>query len=475
MHSPQAASTKPSLQAGSSILDAINPVLAYRQWDSQRTAITRLEDINRSADLLCCFVVALCFVFACLQGYAYGRLEEALWWGAPVLLASFAFAAFHAGKPLTMHLLGFALISMAALHVQIARGLTEYHFSFFILLPVLLAYRNPAPLISAGAAIIAHHVAFDVLQRAGFNCYVFRGPFDGLPAISLHGFYVVVSVFVLSAIANSLRKHAVAAQESVELLSHLNREQNIDLKVRAQPDATGRISELGRMYNDYADNMTFVVSAFNMLRKDIDDLRQITEELGASNNHQLADSQQASVKLRDFVQSLAGQSRTGQSTAELSKKVTEDCFDLVNQFNQSIDKLQRIGKQAFDSGQAVLAAQRAAADQQNDTLLHQLGSAHQGLDDLNERTQQFLNSMDSLKSGLNAIENQVLTLDHAIHHGVESSQNNQRAGWEVLGAVEHVQTRAETVLNTLQNTVSTIHRSNQLIAQLESRLSRFEV
>jgi len=75
---------------------------------------------------------------------------------------------------------------------------------------------------------------FDMLQRAGFDCYIFRGPFSGLPAVALHGFYVVVSVLLLSMIAKTLRDHALAAQESSQLISYLDKEKGINLRIRAQ-------------------------------------------------------------------------------------------------------------------------------------------------------------------------------------------------------------------------------------------------
>lgn len=436
---------------------------------------TDLTSIRINADWLCVLVSFACLVFAILEGLAYDNLAQALAWGVPLFLGSLAITRWHAGQPLTMHINAALLVGMGALHVHIAYGLLEYHFSFFMLMPVMLAYRDTRPLLSMGFFIVIHHLVFDMLQQAGYECYVFRGPFSGMPAVALHGFYVAIEVLLLSVIAQILRRHALVAEEGAKLLTYLDKEKGINLRVRAQKDEQGRMSPMGQVFNDYADNMAFVVAAFKMLRTDIRELSQIAKELGADNTQQMEDSSQASKKLRDFVQSLGNQTRMGQSTAELSKKVTEDSFDLLNELNQSLEQLQRISKQAFDSNQQIQSLQKDFQKELSPAAAQQLHTTLSTLDNLNERTNGFMARMDLLKSGLSAIENQLVSIDRATHQWVENGHGNQRQGWEVLGAMEGMQARAESAFRTLNSTVQTILRSDELMREMEKRLSRFDI
>ena len=436
---------------------------------------TDLTSIRINADWLCVVVSFACLVFATLEGLAYNNIAQALGWGIPLFLGSLAITRWHAGQPLTMHINAALLVGMGALHVHIARGLLEYHFSFFILLPVMLAYRDTRPLLSMGLLIVIHHIVFDMLQQAGFECYIFRGPFSGMPAVALHGFYVSIAVLLLSVIAQTLRQHALAAEEGTKLLAYLDKEKGINLRVRAQTDEQGRMSPMGQVFNDYADNMAFVVAAFKMLRADIRELSQIAKEQGAGNTQQMEESSQASKKLRDFVQSLGNQTRMGQSTAELSKKATEDSFDLLNELNQSLEQLQRIGKQAFDSSQQMQALHKEFQKEFSPAAAQQLQTTLSTLDNLNERTNGFMARMDVLKSGLSAIENQLVSIDRATHQWVENGHGNQRQGWEVLGAMEGMQARTESAFRTLASTVQTILRSDEMMREMEKRLSRFDV
>lgn len=431
--------------------------------------------IRIQADWICTVVSLFCLVFAVIEGIAYSNVGEALTWGTPLFLISLGISKWNAGKTWTMHLNAALLVGMGALHVHIARGLLEYHFSFFMLLPIMLAYRDTRPLISMGLLIIVHHIVFDMLQQAGYECYIFRGPFSGLPAVALHGFYVAVEVLLLSVIAQTLKQHAVVADESSKLIACLDKEKGINLRVRAKVDENGRMSPTGQVFNDYADNMAFVVAAFKMLRTDIRELSTIAKDLGADHSQQLEDSSQASRKLRDFVQSLGNQTRLGQSTAELSKKVTEDCFDLLNELNQSLEQLHKISKQAFDSNQQLHAMTKDIGKNMNGESAQQWQGTLNTLDSLNERTNSFMAKMDVLKSGLSAIENQVVSIDRATHQWVENGHGNQRQGWEVLGAMEGMQARTESAFKTLGNTVQTILRSDDLMREMEKRLSRFDI
>jgi methyl-accepting chemotaxis protein len=452
------------MQAQHSALNTTATRATVQHWPfGTHPASTDYLSIRGNADCLCVLVNLACLVFAVIVGLIYNNAGQAVAWGVPLFATSLLASRLYAGQTTTMHLNAAMLVGMGALHVHLAGGLLEYHFSFFLLLPVMLAYRDIRPVISMGLFIVMHHFVFGMLQHTGW------------PAVALHSMYVALEVVVLSAIAQTLRQHAIAAEEGAKLLSYLDKEKGINLRVRAQTDEQGRMSPMGQVFNDYADNMAFVVAAFKMLRTDIRELSQIAKELGADNHQQMEDSTQASKKLRDFVQNLGMQTRMGQSTAELSKKTTEDCFDLLNELNQSLEHLQKISKQAFESNQQIQLLQKEIQSHANHTANQHLNATLSALDHLNERTNAFMAKMDVLKSGLSAIENQAVSIDRATHQWVENGHGNQRQGWEVLGAMEGMQSRSENAFRTLGSTVQTILRADELMREMEKRLARFDV
>ena len=123
---------------------------------------TDLMAIRLHADQLCVWVSLACLGFAIVQGLAYNNLAEALGWGVPLFSASYLLTRFFAGQTLTMYLNAALLVGMGALHVHVARGLLEFHFSFFMLLPVMLVIAIAVKTTSKGPV-------FFVQKRHGFN------------------------------------------------------------------------------------------------------------------------------------------------------------------------------------------------------------------------------------------------------------------------------------------------------------------
>jgi len=466
---PHASAGKTSPLFGANTTQPLRTVL-----NIQTSTHTSLLELRKHADWICVLVNLGGLLFALAQGWTLGVMGEALTWGLPIFLSALAVTRAGAGNTWTMHLNGWLLVAMAALHVHLGRGMAEYHFSFFMLLPVLLMYRDPRPLITTGVMIALHHVLFDMLQRAGFECYVFRGPFSGMPAVALHGFYVLVFVSVLCVMAHILRQHALVAEETANLLGNLDRQTGVNFKMRAEPGPTGQVSRFGKVFNEYADNMSFIVSAFRMLRTDITELTEIAHELGKDNNFQLTQSAKASNNLRDFLHRLGNQTKHAQHSADQSRKMTEDCFDLINELNQSSDVLIKMSKQVFEAHQQVVQSLQTPHGD-SDAMRTRLQTLAGSLDHLGERTQVFLSKMESVKGGLSAIENQAVTLDRNMHQAIEDSHSNQRRGWEVLGAMESMQGRTERAFTALNDTVETILRAGDVVREMETRLSRFDV
>lgn len=63
-------------------------------------------------------------------------------------------------------LIGAAFMVLAALHIQLSHGTIEMHFGIFVLLAVLLYYRDWLPIVVAAGLIAVHHVVFFLLPPA---------------------------------------------------------------------------------------------------------------------------------------------------------------------------------------------------------------------------------------------------------------------------------------------------------------------
>lgn len=67
-------------------------------------------------------------------------------------------------------------MSMVALQIQLGRGLVELHFGVFVLLALLLAYRDWRPIVAAAGVIAVHHLLFDACRPWASRCSAPRRP-----------------------------------------------------------------------------------------------------------------------------------------------------------------------------------------------------------------------------------------------------------------------------------------------------------
>ncbi|MGO3413969.1 MAG: methyl-accepting chemotaxis protein [Kluyvera intermedia] len=128
-----------------------------------------------------------------------------------------------AGKLLTRLVYAVILMAYSALLIQLGGGETEYHFSVFVLLSALLAWRDWRPLMMGAGVIALHHLTFNYLQEYGlFNITVFMH--TGLHMVVMHGVYVVAQTVFLVFLAVRMEQDARSASEVAKLAAVINRE-----------------------------------------------------------------------------------------------------------------------------------------------------------------------------------------------------------------------------------------------------------
>jgi len=150
---------------------------------------------------------------------------------------------------LSKYVLTFALIGLVVLHIQLARGMVEFHFGVFVTLALLLVYRDWRIIVFGAAVYAVHHVLFDRLQAAGFGLFCLSEP--NFSVILLHAVYVVVQSGVEVVLVLGMARAARAGEELGVLVSQVNQADGIALNVVAvaaeTPAGVALKSALARM------------------------------------------------------------------------------------------------------------------------------------------------------------------------------------------------------------------------------------
>lgn len=127
-----------------------------------------------------------------------------------------------AGTLLMRNTVALVLMAMEAAMIQQSHGLIEVHFGVFVVIALLLYYRDWIPVAVASVAIAIHHVSFFWMQSQGLPVQAFV-PGSGVGILILHALYVVVEAGFIIAMAIQLRRQVDAlGANPVRLLEVVN-------------------------------------------------------------------------------------------------------------------------------------------------------------------------------------------------------------------------------------------------------------
>ena len=194
--------------------------------------------------------IGLSAVAALILGSSF--VESGLAWMATAILLAMAVLVYvtNRGTLMSRLVLAFVQASLVELHIQLARGMTEFHFGVFVTLALLLVYLDWRPILLAAVAFAVHHVVFDRLQAAGYGLYCLTEP-DFLRVV-LHAVYVVVQTALEVVLAVSMGRTAKAGMELGQLVVAVDQPDGIALNIVSQmrvstPAAVALQATLARM------------------------------------------------------------------------------------------------------------------------------------------------------------------------------------------------------------------------------------
>src|ERR1700744_4221002 len=130
-----------------------------------------LRNIARMGDsVIYATTLASCGAALAIGSY-YGSLDLALpVAGIALVIATLAFV--FARAPFASRVgLTACNVCLIALHIQLGRGTVEFHFGVFVLMGLLLVYRDYRVLILCAGLVVVHHFVFDRLQALSYNVF----------------------------------------------------------------------------------------------------------------------------------------------------------------------------------------------------------------------------------------------------------------------------------------------------------------
>ncbi|MFC0267020.1 methyl-accepting chemotaxis protein [Kushneria aurantia] len=196
-----------------------------------------LAPVYQRASRMMSFMTLLLMVASIALAPFHDRWIAALAIGLPTTATVILAATRWPTALVTRLLFATALMIFAALQIHLLNGLIEAHFVIFILLSLLLLYRDWRPVVTAAGVIAVHHLLMGFLQSRGAPIYVM--PADHLnhlmAMVLVHAAYVVMEATMLVAMTRLMRREAIAASELSAMSTHIGRQDgHFDLGVEEQ-------------------------------------------------------------------------------------------------------------------------------------------------------------------------------------------------------------------------------------------------
>lgn len=192
-----------------------------------------LAGIYTRANRLMMLLLGVLFVATLGMAAIHGLWWPAVMLGLPVTLLPMLLIQLSPTALITRLSVACAFMAHAGLQIHLLLGMIEGHFVIFVLLSVLLAYRDWRVLACGAVVIAIHHLLFCYLQHRGWGIYVMPESHMTayLPMVLIHAAYVVVQALVLGFLARQMERDAISAEELGRLSSQLGRrEGTFDLR-----------------------------------------------------------------------------------------------------------------------------------------------------------------------------------------------------------------------------------------------------
>ena len=274
-------------------------------------------------------------------------------------------------------LIGAAFMVLAALHIQQSHGTIEMHFGIFVLLAVLVYYRDWLPILVAAGVIAAHHIVFFLLQQSGDSIYLVRTD-AGWPVILIHAGYVVVETVMLVILARHAARDAAIGEQLQQASAHLLQDgKPIDLTYRSA--ATDRSTQRFNRLLDELDRMVSrVVGAGEELHGTSSHLARTTGQLKQGAEVMQGATGQIGQAVEQLSAAVLQVSENTERAAESARKADSDAASGIQAIHDAQTGIRELAQQmetcstvvqglADDSQQIdrVVEVIRAVADQTN--------------------------------------------------------------------------------------------------------------
>jgi methyl-accepting chemotaxis protein len=241
-------------------------------------------------------------------------------WSLPLLGAAVAVHALARGSVLSRIVLPGIAASLVALHIQLGRGALEFHFGVFVLLGILLAYRDWRVLLGAAGFFAVHHLLFDRLQAAGIGVYC--TPAADAWRTVMHAGYVLAQTGVELLLALQLRRASVEGAELAAMVHSVDRGSALQLDVSGLAATTPNAQLMKALLAKVESAVADVALAAGSIEGAAREIAQGNGDLSQRTDQQASQLEEAGVLMEQLIAAVRQSSAAAGQADEVARQAS---------------------------------------------------------------------------------------------------------------------------------------------------------
>lgn len=299
------------------------------------TVDARASSYYRRADRIMATVLAVCLLYALALAPWHNTWVTAIVIGGGIQITMIALLGVLSGTRVYRCLMATAFMAMSALHIHQSHGTIEMHFSIFVLLALLIFYRDWLPIVVATVVIAAHHLLFFYMQINGVGVWVTEHA--SWHMIFIHAGYVLAEAGVLVYLAVLAARDAQEGDSMALTTQQMAADPNqIDLSLRVQMD-----TPVATAFNQFIDQLETLVKGVNnrlqQLRKMGDDLTGKSAQVSNSAERQASESDYMVQAMQEMSTATAEVARNAEQAASAARNADSH----ASQGNQAMQNIKQ--------------------------------------------------------------------------------------------------------------------------------------
>ncbi|MGX5913976.1 methyl-accepting chemotaxis protein [Aliidiomarina sp. Khilg15.8] len=305
----------------------------------------------------------LLLAFALVLATLHGTWVAALVIGLPAALIPLGLYKLLGDHVLARVSFGISFMLFCALHIHQAMGMTEIHFGIFVLLAILIAFRDWIVVVAAAATIAIHHVVFMYLQSNGADVYLVPQSDATLGIVAIHAVYVVVEAIVLVIICRTSLKEAQVSQAFYDATEALVTEDGgIVLSTRCPDLNSAVITRFNGVLERLQQAVATIEASAGSIRKEAHELRTNGEALSSGMQQKLHEVERIAAATEEMSHNIEQTSERARDAANFSAQSQESASSGQQSAERTQRSVQSLSDQLTGSRDKV-ATMAAAADE----------------------------------------------------------------------------------------------------------------